>query len=212
MRTAFSPNIKERADCSTAIFDRAGPGHRAGAARADSPGLDGRRGRRDSEAFSAEPRSSRATSSSPTIRTTAAARICPISTSSRRCSSASSIVAFVANIAHHADVGGMVPGLRSGGLQEHLSGRHPDSAGAHHACRHAQPRRDRHHPAQFAHARRAHRRSASAVRCEQCRHEERAAVVRALWRERHRSDHRRVSRFHGKALSRGDQPAARGPL
>ena len=24
MRTAFSPNIKERADCSTAIFDRAG--------------------------------------------------------------------------------------------------------------------------------------------------------------------------------------------
>ena len=31
-RTAFSPNIKERADCSTAIFDRSGPGDRARAA------------------------------------------------------------------------------------------------------------------------------------------------------------------------------------
>ena len=135
MRTAFSPNIKERADCSTAIFDAQGevialaqrvPIHLGSMVGAVDEIL---------QALSASRRSRPATCSSPTIRTTAAARICPTSTSSRRCSSGKRIVAFVANIAHHADVGGMVPGLGSGGVQVDLPGRHPHSAGAHHARR-----------------------------------------------------------------------------
>ena len=79
MRTAFSPNIKERADCSTAIFDRAGqvialaqrvPIHLGSMVGAVDEILK----------RYPEPRSGPATCSSPTIRTTAAARICPTST------------------------------------------------------------------------------------------------------------------------------------
>ncbi len=76
MRTAFSPNIKERADCSTAVFDRHGARSsrsriacRCISARWSAPWT------RSGSAF-ARATSAPATCSWRTIRTTAAARTC----------------------------------------------------------------------------------------------------------------------------------------
>lgn len=109
MRTAFSPNIKERADCSTAVFDDAGEvvalaqrvpihlGSMVGAVdeilrrypRADiCPG----------DMFIANDPYNGGGTHLPDITV-----ISPVFIGRR-------IVAYVANIAHHADVGGMVPG------------------------------------------------------------------------------------------------------
>jgi N-methylhydantoinase B len=109
MRTAFSPNIKERADCSTAIFDAAGqvvalaqrvPIHLGSMVGA----VDEIRTRFKSEEihpgdmFVANDPYNGGGSHLPDINV-----IAPVFMENR-------IVAFVANIAHHADVGGMVPG------------------------------------------------------------------------------------------------------
>ena len=109
MRTAFSPNIKERADCSTAIFDAAGqvvalaqrvPIHLGSMVGA----VDAIRSRftveeiAPGEMFVANDPYNGGGSHLPDINV-----IAPVFFESR-------IVAFVANIAHHADVGGMVPG------------------------------------------------------------------------------------------------------
>jgi len=109
MRTAFSPNIKERADCSTAIFDAAGQvvalaqrvpihlGSMVGAVdaiRARFPADEIRPG----DMFIANDPYNGGGSHLPDINV-----IAPVFCEAR-------IVAFVANIAHHADVGGMVPG------------------------------------------------------------------------------------------------------
>ena len=109
MRTAFSPNIKERADCSTAIFDAAGqvialaqrvPIHLGSMVGA----VDEIRARFASEdiapgdMFIANDPYNGGGSHLPDINV-----IAPVFVEGR-------IVAFVANIAHHADVGGMVPG------------------------------------------------------------------------------------------------------
>ena len=109
MRTAFSPNIKERADCSTAIFDAAGqvvalaqrvPIHLGSMVGA----VDAIRSRFDAEdiapgdMFVANDPYNGGGSHLPDINV-----IAPVFAQNR-------IVAFVANIAHHADVGGMVPG------------------------------------------------------------------------------------------------------
>jgi N-methylhydantoinase B len=109
MRTAFSPNIKERADCSTAIFDAAGqvvalaqrvPIHLGSMVGA----VDEIRSRfkadeiRPGDMFVANDPYNGGGSHLPDINV-----IAPVFCDGR-------IVAFVANIAHHADVGGMVPG------------------------------------------------------------------------------------------------------
>lgn len=109
MRTAFSPNIKERADCSTAIFDAAGqvvalaqrvPIHLGSMVGA----VDEIRARfkpeeiKPGDMFVANDPYTGGGSHLPDINV-----IAPVFLESR-------IVAFVANIAHHADVGGMVPG------------------------------------------------------------------------------------------------------
>lgn len=109
MRTAFSPNIKERADCSTAIFDAAGqvvalaqrvPIHLGSMVGA----VDEIRSRfkadeiRPGDMFAANDPYNGGGSHLPDINI-----IAPVFCDGR-------IVAFVANIAHHADVGGMVPG------------------------------------------------------------------------------------------------------
>ncbi|MCC6532823.1 MAG: hydantoinase B/oxoprolinase family protein [Burkholderiales bacterium] len=109
MRTAFSPNIKERADCSTAIFDAAGqvvalaqrvPIHLGSMVGA----VDEIRARfkpeeiRPGDMFAANDPYNGGGSHLPDINV-----IAPVFAAGR-------IVAFVANIAHHADVGGMVPG------------------------------------------------------------------------------------------------------
>ncbi len=109
MRTAFSPNIKERADCSTAIFDARGEvvalaqrvpihlGSMVGAVdailkryplREIAPG----------DMFAANDPYNGGGTHLPDINV-----IAPVFVGKN-------IVAFVANIAHHADVGGMVPG------------------------------------------------------------------------------------------------------
>lgn len=109
MRTAFSPNIKERADCSTAIFDVRGEvialaqrvpihlGSMVGAVdeilkrypmREILPG----------DMFVANDPYNGGGTHLPDINV-----IAPVY-------SGRQIIAFVANIAHHADVGGMVPG------------------------------------------------------------------------------------------------------
>jgi N-methylhydantoinase B len=109
MRTAFSPNIKERADCSTAIFDAQGQvialaqrvpihlGSMVGAVeeilkryplREIVPG----------DQFVANDPYNGGGTHLPDINI-----IAPVFVGKK-------IVAFVANIAHHADVGGMVPG------------------------------------------------------------------------------------------------------
>lgn len=109
MRTAFSPNIKERADCSTAIFDRAGevialaqrvPIHLGSMVGAVAEIL-----KRYPESeiqpgdmFLANDPYNGGGTHLPDINV-----IAPVFIGKR-------IAAYVANIAHHADVGGMVPG------------------------------------------------------------------------------------------------------
>ena len=109
MRTAFSPNIKERADCSTAIFDRQGQvialAHRIPMHLGSMVGtVDEIRKRfpedeiRPGDMFVANDPYNGGGTHLPDITV-----IAPVFVDRR-------IVGFVANIAHHADVGGMVPG------------------------------------------------------------------------------------------------------
>lgn len=108
-RTAFSPNIKERADCSTAIFDAGGevialaqrvPIHLGSMVGAVDAILK-RYPRGEivaGDMFVANDPYNGGGTHLPDITI-----IAPVFMGKR-------IVAFVANIAHHADVGGMVPG------------------------------------------------------------------------------------------------------
>ncbi|MBI4204033.1 MAG: hydantoinase B/oxoprolinase family protein [Betaproteobacteria bacterium] len=108
-RTAFSPNIKERADCSTAIFDAAGevialaqrvPIHLGSMVGAVDEMLK-RFPMKEivaGDMFVANDPYNGGGTHLPDITI-----IAPVFMGRR-------IVAFVANIAHHADVGGMVPG------------------------------------------------------------------------------------------------------
>ena len=108
-RTAFSPNIKERADCSTAIFDAQGevialaqrvPIHLGSMVGAVDEILK-RFPLKDivaGDMFIANDPYNGGGTHLPDITV-----IAPVFIGKR-------IVAFVANIAHHADVGGMVPG------------------------------------------------------------------------------------------------------
>jgi N-methylhydantoinase B len=108
-RTAFSPNIKERADCSTAIFDRAGqvialaqrvPIHLGSMVGAIDEILKRypEREIRPGDMFIANDPYNGGGTHLPDINV-----IAPVFIGRR-------IAAYVANIAHHADVGGMVPG------------------------------------------------------------------------------------------------------
>lgn len=109
MRTAFSPNIKERGDCSSAVFDEHGQvtalAHRIPIHLGSMVGVvDEIRERfdfatiRPGDMFMANDPYSGGGTHLPDITIAA-----PVFVGKK-------IVAFVANIAHHADVGGMVPG------------------------------------------------------------------------------------------------------
>jgi N-methylhydantoinase B len=112
IRTAFSPNIKERADCSAAIFDATGQviavaqrvpihlGSMVGAVDAILKRFDVK-DIRPGDMFMANDPYNGGGSHLPDINVVA-----PVFIDGK-------IVAFVANIAHHADVGGMVPGSES---------------------------------------------------------------------------------------------------
>lgn len=109
MRTAFSPNIKERGDCSTAIFDAQGNvvalpqrvpihlGSMVGVVEAVLSRFP-RESLKHGDMFLANDPYSGGGSHLPDINV-----IAPVYFDDE-------IVAFVACIAHHADVGGMVPG------------------------------------------------------------------------------------------------------
>ena len=112
IRTAFSPNIKERHDCSTAVFDAAGqvvaqaehvPIHLGSMIGA----IDAIRSRwsqreiSDGDMFVANDPYNGGGSHLPDLNV-----IAPVFY-------AGHMVAYVASIAHHADVGGMVPGSES---------------------------------------------------------------------------------------------------
>ncbi|MBI3513034.1 MAG: hydantoinase B/oxoprolinase family protein, partial [Proteobacteria bacterium] len=108
-RTAFSPNIKERADCSSAIFDAAGnviaQAHRVPIHLGSMIGTVALLLKRfpaaeiaPGDMFIANDPYNGGGTHLPDINVVA-----PVFQHGR-------IVAFVANIAHHADVGGMVPG------------------------------------------------------------------------------------------------------
>lgn len=109
IRTSFSPNIKERNDCSTAIFDARGrviaQAHRVPIHLGSMIGAIEAIKKRFSEhtirpgdMFLANDPYSGGGSHLPDINV-----IAPVFWRDR-------IVAYVANIAHHSDVGGMVPG------------------------------------------------------------------------------------------------------
>ncbi len=109
IRTAFSPNIKERADCSSAVFDKDGQvvaqAHRVpihlGSMIGAIDELKQRFGSADirpGDMFIANDPYSGGGSHLPDINV-----IAPVFWRD-------DIVAYVANIAHHADVGGMLPG------------------------------------------------------------------------------------------------------
>ena len=109
MRTAFSPNIKERHDCSTAIFNAKGEGvaqaeHvpiHLGSMIGAVESIKQRVGESDiapGDMFIANDPYNGGGSHLPDLNL-----IAPVFHDGR-------IIAYVANIAHHADVGGMVPG------------------------------------------------------------------------------------------------------
>ena len=112
IRSAFSPNIKERADCSTAIFDTAGNvvaqaqmvplhlGSMIGAIQAIESRI-GRENIRPGDMFIANDPYHGGGSHLPDLNIVA-----PVFHDGE-------IAAYVANIAHHSDVGGMVPGSTS---------------------------------------------------------------------------------------------------
>jgi N-methylhydantoinase B len=109
IRASFSPNIKERADCSTALFDREGRviaqaqrvpihlGSMIGAVSSIRERFDEAE-IRAGDMFVANDPYSGGGSHLPDINV-----IAPVFWRDQ-------LVAYVANIAHHADVGGMVPG------------------------------------------------------------------------------------------------------
>ena len=107
-RTGFSPNIKERLDYSCAVYDADGRDGRAGRSHARAPGRDAALGARGDGARRMEPGD--VVMLNDPFR---AARICPTSRWCRRCfvrRERRQPAFYVANRAHHSDVGGMSPG------------------------------------------------------------------------------------------------------
>ena len=137
-RTAFSANIKERRDYSCAVYDADGQtiamGDHMPVHLGAMPLSVGMRSRRSAWG--------RATWPSSTIRF-AAARTCRTSRRFPASSSAESARAdfYVANRAHHADVGGMSPGIHAAGAGD-LSGRAAHPARPADARRQGPARRD----------------------------------------------------------------------
>ena len=109
MRTAFSPNIKERGDCSSAVFDNAGNvialahripihlGSMVGVVEEIKQRFDFAKIRPGDMFMANDPYNGGGTHL-PDITIAAPVFVGKL------------LVGFVANIAHHADVGGMVPG------------------------------------------------------------------------------------------------------
>ena len=107
-QTGFSPNIKERRDFSCALFDGARRTGRAGRAYPRSSRLDAALGARRDRAARARSRRRRGGQRSVRRRHSSAGRHAGRADFSWQ--RAPRPFAFVANRAHHADIGGMAPG------------------------------------------------------------------------------------------------------
>ena len=125
VRSSFSTNIKERRDCSVALFDGARPADRAGHADPAAPGLAAR------AASTAVLRATRSTEMRDgrrvhLQRSLSRQRHAPAGHHDRHAGvlSTGAVRFFTANIGHHSDVGGAVPGSIAGGSRTHLRGRH----------------------------------------------------------------------------------------
>ena len=105
IRGAYSSNIKERRDCSAALFDAEG---RMVAQAEHIPVHLG--AMPESVAAVIERRPARRARCGSSTTPTAAARTCPTSRSSRRWRSRASVLGYAVTRAHHSDVGGMRPG------------------------------------------------------------------------------------------------------
>ena len=106
IRSAHSPNIKERRDCSTALFDAARRAGHAGRAHPGPPRLDARRRR-------GGPRSTtraRATSWILNDPFRGGTHLPDITLISPLSTTRGELIGFSASRAHHADVGGPTPG------------------------------------------------------------------------------------------------------
>ena len=103
----------------------------------------------------------------------------------------------------------MVPGSEAAVCQSIYPGRHPHSAGAHHAAR----ARSTATCSTSCCSTRARPTSASATSTRSSRRTgrraQRAGALRALWRRRDRGDDRGLPRLHREALRRGDRTACR---
>ena len=111
VRAAFSPNIKERRDCSTALFDDARPDGRAGRAHPRPPRRDAG-GRRGGPAHDPAPGEIWVLND-PYAGGTHLPDITIVSRTE---------VGFAVTRAHHADVGGMEPASLPAALARALPG------------------------------------------------------------------------------------------
>ena len=122
MKSAYSTNIKERHDHSTAISD---PRGRLIAQAENSLAIHiGSMMGLMNTLLAKFPLTdiARATSSSPTIRTSPAARILPDVNMAMPVFADGKLVGFMCNIAHHADIGGITPGSMAGGTEIYQEG------------------------------------------------------------------------------------------
>ena len=107
-RTAYSPNIKEREDCSAAVFGPDGATRRAGRAHPRPSRLDAGVGRRrDRRLPGARRPGDQVLLNDPFAGGTHLNDLTLVATGVRR---ATALLGYVANRAHHTDVGGIAPG------------------------------------------------------------------------------------------------------
>ena len=171
IKSSYSTNIKERQDCSTAIFDARGRGHRAGRAHPDAPGLAARASSR--EVLARYPAATLAPGDvfiSNDPYTGGGTHLPDINLVSPVFADGA-LFGFVANIAHHADRSGerirtiwdeglRITPIRLAEARAHARGRDGAPARQLRAARRAPrglPRPDRGQPAGRAPARRADR-------------------------------------------------------
>ncbi len=207
-KTSYSANIKERRDYSCAVYDAAGETVAMGDHMPVHLGAMPLSVRYATEAFDLGP-GDVAILNDPFRGGTHLPDITAVSGVFVRGSRKPAF--FVANRAHHADVGGMSPGIDAAGARD-LPGRHShsaDSAGARRAVRSGTARPD---PRQCANAGGARGRSAGAVHGDPAR---RTAPARIGFEARpgHRApQHDRAQRLQRADDALGDPQAAARPV
>ena len=122
MKSAYSTNIKERHDHSTAIIDPRG--RLIAQAENSLPIHLGSMMGLMNTLLAKVPLSDvpRATSSSPTIRIVAGGTHLPDINMAMPVFADGKLVCFMCNIAHHADIGGITPGSMAGGTEIYQEG------------------------------------------------------------------------------------------